>query len=465
MKTRAIVLLFAALCMVPVAANAQIALATLVGTVQTPVTTFYNYPTIAPNATLDVTFVATNTSTTPTAITKLALSGIGFLIVNTSTLPIAIEPGKSITFFVRFTGGPVGTYQANLQVNTAIIALQGSVVQTATLTVASPCTGPDASGAISFGRVPQGQTATCTFKAANPYTQALQVSPITLTGSAFKTVQASSASIPAGQSLTFTIVFTATSATAYSGSLTIGVQTFSLSGTGFLNPLPAPTLSFGGTSLQSGKQYLLTAILPSPASTTVNGTISMSFAPASSAVKDDTAVQFFTVSSRVLPFTVDQGSTAMRFNGQTSAAFATGTTAGTITFKLDAGTVGFSGNPVTTWTIDAAPVSLTAASATRGTTSLILSMTGLDNTYSMGPMSFSFFDRSGKQLGSTISADFTADFQAFYHSQNGGVIATGSAFQLVLSFPATGDLTTVGSMNVQITNIAGVTSASSVGFP
>ncbi len=465
MKTRAIAFLFAALCMAPVAANAQITLATLVGTVQTPVTTFYNYPAIAPNATLDVTFVATNTSTTPTAITKLALSGIGFLIVNTSTLPIVIEPGKSITFFVRFTGGPVGTYQANLQVNSAIIGLQGSVVQAATLSVASPCTGPDASGAISFGRVPQTQTATCTFTVANPYTQALLVAPITLTGSAFKTVQASSASIPAGQSLTFTVIFTATAATAYSGSLTVGVQTFSLSGTGFLNPLPAPTLSFGATSLQSGKQYGLTAILPSPASTTVNGTIVMSFTPASSAVKDDTAVQFFAASSRVLPFTVAQESTALLFNGQSSAGFATGTTAGTITFKLDAGAVGFSGNAVATWTIDAAPVSLTAATANRGSTSLILSITGLDNTYSMGPMTFTFFDRNGKQLGSTISADFTPDFQAFYRGQNGGVIATGSAFQLILSFPATGDLTTVGSMNVQITNVAGVTSASSIGFP
>ena len=84
MRTRVLLITLVAICLVPLA-HAQITLTTLVGTTQTPVTNFYNYPSIAPNATLDVTFVATNTGTTNVFLAKLALSGIGFAIVNYET--------------------------------------------------------------------------------------------------------------------------------------------------------------------------------------------------------------------------------------------------------------------------------------------------------------------------------------------------------------------------------------------
>lgn len=447
------------------AVQAQITLATLVGTVQTPVTSYYNYPSLAANATLDVTFVATNTGTAQTSITKLALSGIGFAIVNSSTLPIPIDAGKSATFFVRFTGGPVGIYFANLQVNSTVIGLQETVVQAATLSVASPCTGPDSTGAISFGRIPQTQTETCTFTISNPYTQALSVSPITLTGAAFKTAQANSASIPAGQTNSFTVVFTAATATAYAGSLTIGVRTYSLSGTGYLSPLPAPILSFNGTSLRSGNQYILSANLPSPAPSAATGTISLTFTPASSSLKDDSAVQFVASGSRSAAFSVDQGSTALRFDNQAALGFSTGTTAGTITFQVDDGTLGISGNTVTSWTVAPTPISIDTASATIGTAGITLTLAGFDNTYSVGAMNFTFYDTNGKQIGTTINADFTEQFQLFYQNQSRGGISTGSAFLVALTFPVSGNEATIGSMTAQLTNSTGVTTVSSIAIP
>jgi hypothetical protein len=477
MRPRVLLVALAAVCLVPLA-HAQIALTTLVGTTQTPVTSYYNYPSIAPNATLDVTFVATNTSTTNVFITKLALSGIGFAIVNTSTMPpggFLLTPGQAFDFFVRFTGGPVGNYQANLQVNSTIIGLEGSVVQAGTLTVAAPCTGPDASGNISFGRLPQTQQVTCNFTVTNPYTQALTVSPITLTGAAFNTTQSISANIPAGQSISFPVIFTATTASVYSGSLIVGVQTYFLTGTGYLSPLPAPTLSFGATSLLSATQYNLSGTLPSPAQAAVTGTITMSFTSAVSGVTDDTAIMFVAASTRSAGFRIAQGSTVlifdanqsvvMGFTSQQEAIFSTGTTAGTITFTVDVGAIGISGNATTTATIAPAPIAVTQANAANLTADLTVGITGYDNTYSMGAMTFTFFDTSGKQLGSPIQANFSPQFQSFYQNQDRAGVSPGSAFAMLATFPLTGNGALVGSVSIQLTNTAGITTVTGVNFP
>ena len=473
-RARVLLVALAAICIVPLA-HAQIALTTLVGTTQTPVINFYIYPSIAPNTTLDVTFVATNTGTTNVFLTKLALSGIGFAIVNTSTMPpggFLLTPGQAFDFFVRFTGGPVGTYQANLQVNLTIVGLQGSVVQAGTLTVASPCTGPDASGNISFGRVPQTQQITCNFTVANPYTQALTVSPITLTGAAFKTTQGISASIPAGQTITFSVIFTATTASAYAGSLLVGVRTYALSGTGYLSPLPAPTLSFGATSLLSGTQYGLSGTLPTPAQAAVRGTITMSFTSAVSGVTDDAAIMFVANSLRSAGFSVAQGSTVLVFDAnaglqtnQQTTAFSTGTTAGKITFTVDAGALGVSGNVTTTATIAAAPVAVVQASVANLTADITVGMTGYDNTYSIGAITFTFFDRSGKPLGSSIQANFSQQFQMYYQSQVRGGVSQGSPFIMLASFPVTGNAGVVGSVSIQLTNAAGITTVTGLNFP
>jgi hypothetical protein len=119
---------------VPFAAHGQVVLSTLSGTTETPIaSSSFNFGSIAPLMTEDVTFRARGTGSAAVTITQLALSGIGFAIVNTSTLPYTIAPGNTFDFTVRFTGGPVGSYSANLQVNTVIVALQGMVTEAATV--------------------------------------------------------------------------------------------------------------------------------------------------------------------------------------------------------------------------------------------------------------------------------------------------------------------------------------------
>lgn len=448
----------------PFGLHAQVVLSTLSGSVETPISSSsFNFGSMAPLATKDVTFVARGTGSAAITITQLALSGIGFAIVNTSTLPYTIAPGNAFDFTVRFTGGPVGSYSANLQVNTAIVALQGTVAPAGTLTLGAPCTGPDSQNNISFGRVAQTLQVTCNFTLSNPYTQALTVSPIALTGAQFETVQASSASIPAGQSITFSVIFTAATAATYTATLVIGVQTFYLSGTGFLSPLPAPILTFDTPTLHSGEQHTLTAALPSPAPVATNGTITMSFTPGISGVVDDAAVEFVATGNRSVPFSVSQGSTTILLNNQSGVVFSTGTTAGTIAFTVSAGSIGISGNATTTVSMAPAPVDVIEATATTGTAALNITITGFDNTFSIGQMTFTFYDLSGKQLGASIPADFSTQFHLFYEGTT-SQISGGSAFLMSVSFPVTGNESAVGSVQVQMNNIAGTTTVSGLDF-
>ena len=149
-------------------------------------------------------------------------------------------------FFAGFSATDITSYSATLEVGTVsqtvTAILLATVVPAPTLSVAAPCTGPDANSTISFGRIPQGTQESCTLSILNPFPQALTVSPLTLSGAAFSTTAGNAVTIAAGQSSSFTILFAPSNATAYSGTLTVGTRTYTLSGTGFSSPLPCARL-------------------------------------------------------------------------------------------------------------------------------------------------------------------------------------------------------------------------------
>ena len=65
-------------------------------------------------------------------------------------------------------------------------------------------------------------------------------------------------------------------------------------------------------------------------------------------------------------------------------------------------------------------------------------------------MTFTFSDLSGKALP-PIHADFTQDFRTFFTATQ-----AGSMFQVRVSFPVTGDPSGIGSVDVQLSNSAGI---------
>ena len=190
--------------------------------------------------------------------------------------------------------------------------------------------------------------------------------------------------------------------------------------------------------------------LPTAASASASGFVNLAFLPDSSLITDDPAVVFLATGTRSLPFSVSQGSTQISINGQPSAVFQTGTSSGRIRFTVSG--IVTDGDPTTVLTVPAAPISLDSATATRRTGDLDIQVIGFDNTYSAGAMMFTFFDLLGQALQpSAIRADFTQDFRAFFTKTQ-----AGSAFQVRVSFPVTGDTSGIGSVDVQLSNSAGV---------
>jgi hypothetical protein len=188
--------------------------------------------------------------------------------------------------------------------------------------------------------------------------------------------------------------------------------------------------------------------LPSAASSSASGNVNLAFLPDTTLVTDDPAVIFLATGTRSLPFSITQGSTLISINGQTSALFQSGTTSGRIRFTLSG--VPTAGDATTTLTIPAAPISIDTATATRRTGDLDIQMSGFDNTYSAGVMTFTFSYISGQALP-PIRADFSQDFRTFFTKA-----PAGSAFQVRVSFPVTGDSSGIGSVDVQLSNSAGV---------
>ncbi len=87
-------------------------------------------------------------------------------------------------------------------------------------------------------------------------------------------------------------------------------------------------------------------------------------------------------------------------------------------------------------------------------------VSGFDNTYAAGSMSFTFYDRTGNMMGAAITADFTSKFHAFYQGQT-----AGSSFLMRVTFPVTGDASTVGGVEATLSNAVGSVRTPRLSFP
>jgi hypothetical protein len=463
--------LFVALA-APLAMHAQLTMlivtTTPTGPAEAPAGSVYTFAPVVAGDSADARFRARNVSNAGVTITALSPLGPplggGFIVQYVPSTPYTIAPGNFLDIYVHFVSGAVGPYSGTLQVstqaNTWSVSLQASVIPGPVVTVGSPCTGPDPSGAISFGRVQVGGIVNCTLSIFNPNPQSLTISPIAGSGAAFSIAAPSSVNIVPGQSVSFPLKFTAAITGPAAGTLTVGTRTYSLTGTGFNSPLSTPILSFDTPTVASNEQHTLTVRLPQPAPVAASGLVTLAFTPTVSAVTNDTAIQFVATSKRVLSFTVSQGSTAVLLNSQAGAVFSTGTTAGRITFTVDAGAYGLAGDPTTTLIVAPLPIVIESASATRRGNDLNITVLGFDNTYTAGAMSFTFHDTAGGTIGQGIPADFSQAFGSFYQGQQ-----SGSSFLMGVTFPVTGNASTIGSVDVTLTNSAGVAHTQRLNFP
>jgi len=444
---------------VPLVASAQIALFTVNNGAEVPIGAVLDLGKVAVGDTASVRIRVRNIGTKTANITYFFADGVGFS-VDRPTLPFPIAPGSVQDALLSFTQTTVAPlYPANLRVDSDINSVSAYVIAAVVvgpaLTVFPACTGSNGPPpSIDFGPVQAGQVRLCNFSLQNPGAQDMTISTFQIAGAAFHISMGPSApfTIPGGGAITFVVNFTPGAAASYTGSLAIATRTYSLKGTAFNTPLPTPLLEFDSGSIQSAQQRRLTMRLPSAAASSASGSVALAFLPDTTVATDDPAVVFLATGSRSLPFSVTQGSTLISIGGQTSAMFQTGTTSGRIRFTLSG--VVTAGDPTTLLTIPATAMSIDSAIATRRLGDLDIQLTGFDNTYSAGVMTFTFSDISGQTLPpGAIRADFTQDFRTFFTKAQ-----AGSAFQVRVSFPVTGDTSGIGSVDVQLSNSAGIKS-------
>jgi hypothetical protein len=460
------------IAMLPFAAEAQLAIYAVAGSTETSVGTAYQFGQVAINTTSSVQFQVFNTGSSPVTVTGVTLGGAGFtfeypLIQFPVVIPKNSTVSQALNIWVSFT--PTSSLNCSTSCSASLMIsataggistiLVGSGVTAPTLTSVTACS---TSAPFNWGYVTVNGSSSCTFSLENLNPQAVTVANIVVNGLGFTGPYGvvTPFTLQPGQSASFSINFTPPDAIPYSGTLVIGPQSFGLTGIGQAALLPSPVFQFYSASYSSAQQGVLTVTIPGGSPVAATGYVNLTFAPTTSVVKDDSAIVFLANGERTIPFSVSAGATTAVLNGQGSATFQTGTTEGIITFALTTVTAMTDNAPTKQFTIEGAKVMIDSTSASKERTGFLdITVTGADNTYSTGAMSFSFFDTSGNAIGSAVSSDFTSAFKTYYGGQT-----AGSGFVALVSFPVTGSVASIGAVTVTLTNAAGLATTGSLTF-
>ena len=217
----------------------------------------------------------------------------------------------------------------------------------------------------------------------------------------------------------------------------------------------APQIVFTGpSSATSGQQPVLTFTLVNPYPIPLAGTLTLSFAPATSTGIDDPTVQFAT-GGRSLPFNIPANSTVTP-----TVQLQTGTIAGAATVAL---TVTANGVDVTPANV--APVvitippavpflSLTAPSLTRDGQTLTINLQGFTNTREATRAIFHFNAQPGTTFSNPdVPVDVTTDFNQWFSTA--GSDAYGSEFTYTQPFTLSIDASFVESVTITLINSVG----------
>ncbi len=443
------------------AALGQLQLLTFDGVNEAPAPALFDAGSIAAGDKSEIRFRVRNLGGVAVSLATISAAGSAFAVTERPTLPYPLAPGMVVDFRVGFSPATLGSYSAVVSVNGLSVIVRATAVNAAeVLQLVSGIRVPvPANSAIDVGRVQRGQTSTQQMFLRNPGTTPLRVTRVATSGEAF-TGSAGPLTLNPGESASFTITFAPARSAEFAGALAVDQRTFLLRGVGFDPPLPKPTVTLDAAAVRSSEQRTVTLRYSSPAPSNGAGTLQLFFDSAVTGPTADAAVQFVKTGSRTASFTIAQGDTQAKFGADAGAVFQTGTTAGTIRFQI-----AMIGQPtgVNDLRVSIAPSALgvDGISATRRIDALELALTAFDNTYSAGPAIFTFYDQNGSVVApGAIRADFTADFKKYFAASQ-----VGSAFQMRLSFPVSGDATKVATVEAEFTNSAGSAKTPRIPFP
>ena len=492
------VLLAAAAC-----ASAQVTLSTVQRGVASPAPPVYDFKSVALGTVADVEFRLTNTGSSPVYLTDLALAGATLSTppytpyfsvacalspelcgaASTQQLPILINPTGTLDFTVQFEpfqlGSPSATASANMTVCAAAVCAGNSISTILSgwgvpgLSVLWNSQPLGAGETVSFGSVQVGSSQTIALMLSNPANNvplAVPTIPL-LTGGAFSLAGSalSAPTVAPGSSAELDVIFTPTVTGPQQATLTIGLFTYPLAGTGVSPPpppFPAPSIQLTLAMPASAQQGSLSVSLASGSVSSGSGTVTLAFQSAVGGVSDDPTVTFAD-GTRSAAFTVAEGASAGKFAAGPSVSFGTGTTAGTLAFPVTLGAQ----TAQTNVTIPAAAIGIDAAVAARNvacdptlvyctTTNVQLQINGWDNTRSASQLVFSFFNSSGNAIApGNITVAAATPFQQYFAGS-----ALGGVFGVSALFPVNGDSNQVVTAVVEIVNSAGTAQTNKITF-
>jgi hypothetical protein len=400
----------------------------------------------------------TNTGGTSVTISQVAISGSGFSFSGI-TAPVTLTAGQSATFSVSFTPSSAGSASGNLTIT--------SNASNPTLTIPLSGTGvtPGALGAnptsLSFGSVTIGNKQSLSETVTNTGGTSVTISQVAISGSGFSFSGITApVTLTAGQSATFSVSFTPSSAGSASGNLTITSNasnptlTIPLSGTGVtpgtLGANPT-SLSFGSVTV-GNKQSL---------SETVTNTGGTSVTISQVAISGSG----FSFSGITAPVTLTTGQSAT-FSVSFSPSSA-GSASGNLTITSNASnptlTIPLSGTGVTPGTLGANPTSLGFGSVTVGNkqslSETVTNTGGTSVTISQIAISGSGFSFSGITAPVTLTAGQSATFSVSFTpssagSASGSLTITSNASNPTLTIPLSGTGVTPGSLGANPTSLS-----------
>jgi hypothetical protein len=436
-------------------ASSQFSLYQVSGSAELPVGTQFSFGSVYPNLPDAVEFGVLNTTSQTQTVTVLSVSGAGFSI--NAAAPMAVKAGANVQFTVTFEGVTAGPYSGSLDVAGITVALTANVAAGLTYEVQT-ASGTSALGAaaVNFGSAQVGSNATVSFLAVNQTAGTLTVDAIGVATGDFALVGVS----PSGTSLApqasagFSIEFIPTAAGTRTAVLSIGSQQFTLTGTGVSPPLPTPELSVTLGEAQSAQQGSGTVTFDAAAETGGSGTVTLSFEAQTAGELDPCIV--FANGRQTVNFTFNKGDTAANFGGASSAAFQTGTTAGTLMLAAQIGGAVSQQNVV----IAPAVIGVAAVTGARQTSGVSVNVTGFDNTRTAGMLSFTFYDSAGNVIApGAIGYDSKAAFSSYFAGSD-----DGGQFALEAYFPVNGDPSSVSGFTVQLVNSAGTATTARTSF-
>lgn len=222
--------------------------------------TTVSFANVSVGTTAKQTVTISNSGTASENVTSISATGSAFSITGI-TLPYALAAGSSTTFTAQFTPTASGTATGSL----AISASSGSTDPTVTVALTGTATQAGISvspSSVSFGTVIVGQTNSQPIKISNSGSAALTISGYTATGAGFSVSGLTTPlTVQAGQSASFNVKFSPTTASSSSGSISLAsnasssASTVALTGTGaaatYSLSVSPSTVSFGNVKLNA----------------------------------------------------------------------------------------------------------------------------------------------------------------------------------------------------------------------